>query len=163
VADNIRLSRPEATDGEVRRAARLAQIDARIEALPRGYDSVIGEDALLSGGEAQRVSIARAILADPPVLVLDEATAFADPESEAAIQTALAGLVGGRTLLVIAHRLASITSADQIVVLDGGRVDRTGTHEQLLAAGGRYARMWAAYREPDDSISHTDVTAGGTR
>jgi ATP-binding cassette subfamily B protein len=163
VADNIRLSRPEATDGEVRRAARLAQIDARIEALPRGYDSVIGEDALLSGGEAQRVSIARAILADPPVLVLDEATAFADPESEAAIQTARAGLVGGRTLLVIAHRLASITSADQIVVLDGGRVDRTGTHEQLLAAGGRYARMWAAYREPDDSISHTDVTAGGTR
>lgn len=146
VADNIRLARPDATVEQVREAARLAQVDERILALPRGYDSVVGQDALLSGGEAQRVSIARALLADPPILILDEATAFADPESEAQIQTALAHLVGGRTLLVIAHRLASIVSADQIVVLDHGRVAETGTHPELLDRRGVYARMWAAYQ-----------------
>lgn len=145
VADNIRLARPGASLDDVRRAARAAQIDDRIAALPRGYDSVIGEDALLSGGEAQRVSIARAILVDPPVLVLDEATAFADPESEARIQDALAELVVGRTLLVIAHRLASITAADQIAVLDHGRLVEVGDHDRLLASGGVYARMWAAH------------------
>ncbi|HEY0188085.1 MAG TPA: ABC transporter ATP-binding protein [Cellulomonas sp.] len=152
VADNIRLGRPEASLDDVRRAARLAQIDTRLTELPRGYESVIGEDALLSGGEAQRVSIARALLADPPVLVLDEATAFADPESEAAIQTALAELVGGRTLLVIAHRLASITAADQIVVLDHGRIAETGVHADLVAAGDLYARMWAAYSDDEGDL-----------
>jgi ATP-binding cassette, subfamily B, bacterial IrtA/YbtP len=144
--DNIRLGRPSASDSDVHAAAVAAQIDARIRALPRGYDSVVGEDAVLSGGEAQRVSIARALLADAPVLVLDEATAFADPESEAAIQDALSELAGGRTLLVIAHRLSTITGADRIVVLDDGRVAESGTHERLLAAGGRYARMWEAAR-----------------
>lgn len=113
-------------------------------ALPRGYDSVIGQDAMLSGGEAQRVSIARALLADPPVLVLDEATAFADPESEAQIQHALLSLVTGRTVLVIAHRLASIVESDQIVVLERGRVAEIGRHPDLVAAGGSYARAWAA-------------------
>ncbi|MFT4294676.1 MAG: ABC transporter ATP-binding protein [Micropruina sp.] len=145
IADNIRLARPDATAEQVREAARRAQIDDRILALPRGYDSVVGEDALLSGGEAQRVSIARAILADPPILILDEATAFADPESEARIQAALAQLVGGRTLLVIAHRLSSITSADQIVVLDRGRVAESGTHHELSSTNGVYARMWQAH------------------
>ncbi|WP_422771456.1 ABC transporter ATP-binding protein [Plantactinospora sp. WMMC1484] len=157
VADNIRLARPDATLEQVRRAARLAQIDDRLLALPRGYDSVVGVDAQLSGGEAQRVSIARAVLADPPILILDEATAFADPESEARIQTALAHLVGGRTLLVIAHRLASITSADQIVVLDRGRVAEVGTHTELLGAGGVYARMWRAHQ----GDSATAVSAEG--
>ena len=145
VADNIRLGRPEATLEEVREAARRAQVDDRILALPRGYGSVVGEDALLSGGEAQRVAIARAILADPPVLVLDEATAFADPESEARIQEALSQLAGGRTLLVIAHRLSSVTDVDQIVVLDRGRVVESGRHADLVAAGGHYAQLWQAH------------------
>lgn len=104
----------------------------------------MGEDALLSGGEAQRVSIARTLLADTPILVLDEATAFADPESEAAVQDGLAELAGGRTVLVIAHRLRTIADADQILVLDDGRVIERGRHPELLAAGGRYARMWRA-------------------
>lgn len=156
VADNIRLARPEASLEDVRRAARLAQIDDRVMALPQGYDSVVGEDAQLSGGEAQRVSIARAILADPPVLVLDEATAFADPESEARIQTALAHLVGGRTLLVIAHRLASITAADQIVVLERGRVAEVGTHDELRARSGPYARMWSAYQDDGETAGTTE-------
>ncbi|MFT3886680.1 MAG: ABC transporter ATP-binding protein [Arachnia sp.] len=160
VADNIRLARPDAPLDEVRRVARLAQIDDRLLALPRGYDSVVGEDALLSGGEAQRVSIARALLADPPVLVLDEATAFADPESEARIQTALAHLVGGRTLLVIAHRISTITGADAIVVLDRGRVVESGTHHELLAADGTYARMWAAH---EGSADRDDQLEGAPR
>jgi ATP-binding cassette subfamily B protein len=147
IRDNVALGRPEATDTEIQDACRAAQIHDRITALPRGYDSVVGQDVRLSGGEAQRVSIARALLADTPILVLDEATAFADPESEAAIQDALAHLVGGRTVLVIAHRLSTITGADRIVVLDRGRVVETGTHTDLLAARGQYARMWAAHEE----------------
>lgn len=155
VADNIRLARPEASIEEVRHAAKLAQIDERLLALPRGYDSVVEEDALLSGGEAQRVSIARALLADPPILILDEATAFSDPESEAQIQTALAHLVSGRTLLVIAHRLSSIVSADQIVVLDRGRIAETGTHTDLLSNHGLYARMWQAYTGDEPTPTFT--------
>lgn len=146
VRDNIRLARPDASDREVVAAARAAQIHERIEALPHGYDTVVGEQARLSGGEQQRLSIARAILMDAPLLVLDEATAFADPDSEAAIQRALAELTRGRTLVVIAHRLHTIADADQIVVLDGGRVVEQGTHEQLTAARGIYSGMWDAYQ-----------------
>ncbi|WP_226358094.1 ATP-binding cassette domain-containing protein [Pseudonocardia sp. ICBG601] len=142
----MRLGRPDAPDEELHAACRAARIHERVLALPRGYDSVVGEDALLSGGEAQRVSIARALLADTPVLVLDEATAFADPESEADIQDALSELARGRTVIVVAHRLSTVTGADRIAVVDGGVVRETDTHTELLARGGRYAAMWTAHR-----------------
>ncbi|BBY41944.1 ABC transporter ATP-binding protein [Mycolicibacterium celeriflavum] len=145
VADNIRLGRADASDEEVVAAAQAARIHDRILQLPNGYDSVVDEDAHFSGGEAQRVSIARALLADTPILVLDEATAFADPDSEAQIQEALSRLIVGRTVLVIAHRLGSIVSADNIVVLDRGRIVEQGRHDDLLAADAQYARMWQSY------------------
>ena len=145
VAENIRLGRADAGDAEVEAAARAAQIHERIEALPDGYDTIIGVEAQLSAGEAQRVAIARALLADTPIVVLDEATAFADPESEAAIQDALSSLVAGRTLLVIAHRLSTVTNADQIAVIDQGRLAEIGRHDELLDGGGLYLRLWEAH------------------
>ena len=143
VRDNIALGRPSASQQQIEAAARMANIHERILNLPRGYDSVVGEDAQLSGGEQQRVSIARAVLLDPPVLVLDEATAAADAESEVAIQDALSRFAQGRTLLVIAHRLDTVMHADQIIVLDNGTVHEQGQHTELLARGGLYARLWA--------------------
>ncbi len=142
VRDNIALARPDATQDEIERVARAAQIHDRILALPDGYDTVLGEDAALSGGERQRLSIARTLLADTPVLVLDEATAYADPESEAAVQDALSELARGRTLLVVAHRLHTVVDADQIAVLVDGSVAERGTHEELLDAAGEYAKLW---------------------
>ncbi|MGD1933444.1 MAG: ABC transporter ATP-binding protein [Candidatus Phaeomarinobacter sp.] len=144
IAENIALGNPGASRADIEAAARSAPIDARIQTLPRGYDSIVGEDAHLSGGEAQRVSIARALLADAPVLILDEATAFADPESEASIQDALSQLVAGRTLLVIAHRLHTIVGADQICVMDKGSIVERGAHADLLRRDGVYTRLWAA-------------------
>ncbi|MFB8280948.1 ABC transporter ATP-binding protein [Nocardia colli] len=142
IRENLRLADQNADDQALERAARAAQIHDRIMALPRGYDSEIGVDASLSGGEAQRLSIARALLADSPVLVLDEATAFADPESEAAVQDALAVLVAGRTVLVIAHRLHTITGVDRILVLENGTIVEQGDHLSLYTAGGTYQRLW---------------------
>ncbi|HRE02141.1 MAG TPA: ATP-binding cassette domain-containing protein, partial [Ilumatobacteraceae bacterium] len=115
-------------------AARAAQADGFIALLPQGYDTEIGGQRRLSGGEAQRIAIARALVADTPVVVLDEATAFADPESERNVQLALANLLAGRTVLVIAHRLHTVVDADQIIVLDGGRIVQRGRHADLVAA-----------------------------
>lgn len=146
--ENIRMARPGATREEVVEAARAAQADAFIRALPQGYDTVFGSEGVhLSGGEAQRVSIARAILADRPVVVLDEATAFSDPENEHLIQQAFERLMAGKTVIMIAHRLSTVVGADQIAVVDGGRVVERGRHGELLAADGAYARMWARYTQ----------------
>lgn len=167
VAANISLAVPDAGREQIIDAARQAQIHDRITALPDGYDTVLGPDAALSGGERQRLSIARAILADTPVLVLDEATAFADPESEHLVQQALGRLAAGRTVLVIAHRLHTITEADRVLVLDGGQIVETGTHAELLRSGGRYRRLWDA-RETDsaaasDSAAESAAAEGVTR
>ncbi|WP_280418116.1 ABC transporter ATP-binding protein/permease [Nocardia carnea] len=144
VRENIALAVPEASGEAIERAARDAQIHDRILRLPQGYDTVLGAGSTMSGGERQRLTIARALLADTPVLVLDEATAYADPESEYLVQQALNRLTIGRTVLVIAHRLRTVTEADRIVVLEGGRIAESGTHSELLAAEGRYRQLWNA-------------------
>ena len=146
VLENIRLGRPEATEEEVRAAARAARCDEFIEGLPDGYHTVIGEKGVsLSAGERQRISIARAILKDAPIVILDEATAFVDPENENLIQEAIGNLVRGKTVLVIAHRLSTITDVNQILVIENGRIVERGKHEELVKAGGLYSRMWEAH------------------
>lgn len=142
VADNIRYGRPEASEAEVRRAAELAAASEFIAAMPQGYDTQIGERGVtLSGGQRQRLAIARAILKDAPILLLDEATSALDSESEHAVQSALEGLMRSRTTLVVAHRLATILSADRIVVMEGGRIVEQGSHDALVRQGGLYARL----------------------
>ncbi|NLU64202.1 ATP-binding cassette domain-containing protein [Rhodococcus sp. HNM0563] len=156
VRDNIALAVPDATDEQIESAARSAYIHDRILQLPDGYDTVLDADPQLSGGERQRITIARAILADTPILVLDEATAFADPESEYFVQQALGRLTAGRTVLVIAHRLHTIVDVDRIVVLDRGRIAETGTHSELLAADGRYRQMWDAGSHTSNELAYAD-------
>ncbi|GAA3193931.1 ABC transporter ATP-binding protein [Actinocorallia longicatena] len=149
VAENIALAVPRAGLDDVVRAARLADVHERILELPRGYDTVLGTEAVLSGGEAQRISIARALLADAPVLVLDEATAFADPRTERAVRRVLTEHSGDRTTLVIAHRPETIADADTVVVLEDGVIVERGDPAALLALDGRFAAFWRARRSPD--------------
>ena len=147
---NIRYGRPDASDEEVREAARLAQIDSFIRALPQGYSTMVGERGLkLSGGEKQRVAIARTILKGPPILLLDEATSALDSHTEKEIQDALDRIARTRTTVVIAHRLSTIVGADNILVLDAGRLVEQGTHKELLARGGLYASLWNRQRQAE--------------
>ncbi|MEM7217341.1 MAG: ABC transporter ATP-binding protein [Pseudomonadota bacterium] len=149
IAANIRLGKPDASDDEVIAAAKAAQAhDFICDELPDGYDTEVGEQgSKLSGGQRQRITIARAILQDSPIIVLDEATAFADPDNEAKIHSALAELARGKTLIVVAHRLSTISDAHQIVVLDRGEVTESGTHDELVAGDGRYASLWSHFQQ----------------
>jgi ATP-binding cassette subfamily B protein len=142
IRENLRFARPDATDEEIESAVRTAHIDVLIDSLPAGYDTLVGERGYrFSGGEKQRIAIARTVLRNPPVLILDEATSALDNETERAVQDALDELSRGRTTIAIAHRLSTIRDADQILVLDGGRIVERGSHEELLELGGRYAAL----------------------
>ncbi|MBB4303193.1 ATP-binding cassette subfamily B protein [Rhodobium orientis] len=157
IAGNIRFGKPDASDAEVEAAARAARAHDFITALPQGYETRLGDlGRKLSGGERQRIAIARATLKDAPVIVLDEATAFADPDNEAAIQEAIEALAAGRTLIVVAHRLHTIREAETIVVVADGHIAETGRHDELVAAGGPYARLW------DDFMAARQSSLRGT-
>ena len=146
IKENIRLGNPDATDEEVYAAAKAACCDEFIHKLEQGYDTMAGDAGnRLSGGEKQRISIARMILKNAPIVILDEATAFTDQENEEKIQQSIAALTKGKTLLVIAHRLSTIKNADQIIVLQNGQVENTGTHQQLLDGDALYRDMWEAH------------------
>lgn len=152
IRENIRIGKPEATDAEIEAAAKKASCHDFIAALPEGYDTLAGDaGSHLSGGERQRIAIARAILKNSPIVVLDEATAFTDPENEAVIQASIAGLVAGKTLIVIAHRLSTITKADKILVVDKGNIAAEGTHEELLETSNLYKELWKAHMQGKDT------------
>ncbi|MDR0408946.1 MAG: ATP-binding cassette domain-containing protein, partial [Spirochaetaceae bacterium] len=146
VADNILIGRKDASREEVVAAAKAAQCHEFIEKLPAGYDTIIGADNVhLSGGEKQRIVIARAVLKDAPIIVLDEATAFADPENEQKTHAAFEKLLKGKTVVMIAHRLSTVKGADKIIVIDKGQLAEEGRHEDLIKAGGLYSIMWEQY------------------
>lgn len=152
VRNNIRMGRPSATDAEVEQAAAASGCHAFIMQLEHGYETIAGgAGGHLSGGERQRIAIARAMLKDAPIIILDEATAYTDPENEAVIQSAVAKLVQGKTLIVVAHRLSTIIDSDQIIVIEEGRVAATGTHGELLSDSGLYHDMWEAHIDAKDS------------
>jgi ATP-binding cassette subfamily B protein len=157
VRENLRFAQPDASDEEVEAAARVAQIHELIATLPEGYDTVVGERGYrFSGGEKQRIAIARTILRNPPVLVLDEATSSLDTQTERLVQEALERLAEGRTTIAIAHRLSTVRDADQIVVLDRGRIVEVGTYAELLARNGRFAALAAR----DDVLPVAETAAG---
>jgi ATP-binding cassette subfamily B protein len=150
IGENIAYGVPDAPNEAIVAAARAAEAMEFIERMPSGLDTIVGERGQkLSGGQRQRLSLARALLKNPPVLILDEATSSVDNETEAAIQRSLARIAHSRTTIVIAHRLSTIVHADRIFVLDGGRVVESGTHEELLAASGLYAALWAVQTGQD--------------
>ena len=160
--ENIRAARPDASREEVLSAAHAAQCDDILEKLPQGLDTVVGARSVyLSGGEQQRIALARAILKDAPIVVLDEATAFADPENEHQIQKAFEALIRNKTVLMIAHRLSTVQDADHIIVLSGGKIAEQGSHESLLAQHGVYAAMWEDYqRSARWKVGRTDPKSG---
>ena len=160
--ENIRAARPDASREEVLSAAHAAQCDDILEKLPHGLDTVVGARGVyLSGGEQQRIALARAILKDAPIVVLDEATAFADPENEHQIQKAFEALIRNKTVLMIAHRLSTVQDADHIIVLSGGKIAEQGSHESLLAQHGVYAAMWEDYqRSARWKVGRTDPKSG---
>ena len=151
IRENIRIGKPDATDAEIEQAAKKASCHDFINALPQGYDTVAGDGGNnLSGGEKQRIAIARAILKDSPIIVLDEATAFTDPENEAVIQRSIGELIAGKTLIVIAHRLSTITMADKIIVMNHGRIEAEGGHQSLLESCELYRTLWNAHISVSD-------------
>jgi len=155
---NIAYGRPEASFAEVQAAAKAAKIHEFIASLPDGYETQVGERGLkLSGGEKQRVGIARTLLKDPPILLLDEATSALDTETEREIQDELKMMGQGRTVITIAHRLSTVVDSDRIIVLDTGEIAETGTHEELLALGGRYASMWARQASEREDMPEAGV------
>ena len=148
ILENVRAARPDASREQVRAALMAAQCQDILNKLPDGLDTMIGtEGTYLSGGEQQRIALARAILKDAPIVVLDEATAFADPENEVLIQKAFSTLTKGRTVIMIAHRLSTVVGADKIIVLNKGCISEEGSHNELLTSDGLYARMWADYNK----------------
>ena len=159
IRENIRIGKPDATDAEIEQAAKKASCHEFISALPQGYDMVAGDGGNnLSGGEKQRIAIARAILKDSPIIVLDEATAFTDPENEAVIQRSIGELVAGKTLIVIAHRLSTITMADKIIVMNHGRIEAEGRHQSLLESCELYRTLWNAHISVSDK-KENDLTS----